>query len=125
MRCKVVGVSALLLTIGLQCQTGNTGESTIRLRVTDTAGAVIPSANVFTRRVEGNNNEFRLAGHTNPSGVFEAALAEGGYDVIVTSPGFASELRQVGVTDRPGRLLVWKLKPLPCDLPSVNCDTIQ
>jgi hypothetical protein len=93
--------------------------------VIDTVGAVIPGADVFVRSYSARGKDITLAGHTDRNGDFTLTLPAGGYDVIVTSPGFQSKIQivlsKVGKTTK----ILWKLAALNCDFPSTNCDTFQ
>ena len=90
--------------------------------VADTAGAIIQGASVFVRRTEPPEEEVRLLTHSDGHGDFKQTLAEGGYDVLVASRGFASGFKTLPVLAGKDRKVQWKLRALDCSFPSVNCD---
>ena len=67
----------------------------------------------------------KLLTHTDIKGDFTLDLPDGGYDVLVTSPGFAASVKTIGVTSEAPRGLHWKLNVLDCSFPGMNCDTVQ
>jgi hypothetical protein len=93
--------------------------------VADTEGATIKGASVFVRRNIPSEETIRLLVHTDIHGDFNLVLPEGGYDVLVTSPGFAAAVETVPVLAGKAKKSQWKLKSLNCDFPGMNCDTFQ
>ena len=93
--------------------------------VVDPAGAAIERASVFVRRSIPPEENVRLLTHTDIRGDFELVLPEGGYDVLVTSAGFASGFETVPVFVGKDKRIEWKLKPFDCNFPGINCDTFQ
>ena len=65
--------------------------------VVDVVGATIKGASVFVRRHIPSEENVNLLVHTDVHGDFKLLLPEGGYDVLVTSPGFAARVRTVSV----------------------------
>lgn len=63
--------------------------------------------------------------HTDINGNFKLVLPVGGYDVLVTAPGFASGVETVAVPAGKTKKTGWKLKVLDCSFPGMNCDTFQ
>ncbi len=66
-----------------------------------------------------------MAAHTDLSGDFVLPLEEGGYDILVTAPGFAAGVQTISVATGKTRQVEWKLKALACNFPGMNCDTFQ
>jgi hypothetical protein len=93
--------------------------------VVDAVGAVIPKASVFVRRSSPPEEIVRLATHTDANGDFTLVLPDGGYDLLVTSPGFVAAVQTVPVFHGKKRRTQWKLKIVPCDFPGTVCDTFQ
>ena len=93
--------------------------------VVDAVGATIKGASVFVRRNIPPELNVRLLMHTDIHGDFKLVLPEGGYDVLVTSPGFAAGVETVPVLAGRTRKVQWKLKSLGCSFPGMNCDTFQ
>jgi len=93
--------------------------------VVDSAGAIIQVASVFVRRTIPPEENIRLLAHTDTHGDFKLMLPEGGYDVLVASPGFASGFKTVPVLTEKEKKMVWKLGPLDCSFPGINCDTFR
>ena len=93
--------------------------------VVDVVGATIKGASVFVRRNVPPEESIRLLMHTDIHGDFKLVLPEGGYDVLVTSPGFAAGVETVPVLAGRIKKLQWKLKPLDCSFPGMNCDTFE
>jgi hypothetical protein len=118
---------AILLAITIvgqpRAQQQSTGE--IRGHVTDAMGAAISKAAVFVHRTDSSEEIVRLAIHTDREGNFDLVLPEGGYDVLITSRGFASVLEVIPVWHGKTKSVTWKLKPLGCDFPNMICDTFQ
>ena len=88
-------------------------------------GAVIPRASVFVRKNSPSEDNVRVVAHTDIHGDFELLLPEGGYDVLVTSAGFAAVVQTIPVFPGKTRKVQWKLRVLDCDFPGMNCDTFQ
>jgi len=97
----------------------------LRGHVLDAAGAIIQGASVFVRRTIPPAENVRLLAHTDIHGDFKLMLPEGGYDVLIASPGFASGFKTVPVLTEKDKRVVWKLGPLDCSFPGINCDTFQ
>ena len=93
--------------------------------VVDAVGATIKGASVFVRRNIPPAEDIRLLAHTDIHGDFRLELPEGGYDVLVTSPGFAAEVETIAVSPGKNKKVQWKLKALNCDFPGKNCDTFH
>lgn len=90
--------------------------------VVDSTGAAIAQASVFVRKSMPSEDNVRLLTHTDDRGDFTLVLPEGGYDVLVTSGGFAANVETVPVFARKTRQFEWRLKPLSCAFPGMNCD---
>jgi Carboxypeptidase regulatory-like domain len=97
----------------------------IKGHVVDSMGATIRGASVFVHRTIPEEDNVTLAAHTDVHGDFVLNLPEGGYDLLVTSPGFASATQTVAIWRGKAKRLEWKLKALGCDFPGMNCDTFQ
>lgn len=93
--------------------------------VVDVAGATIKEASVFVRKNVPSEESVRLLVHTDIYGDFKLVLPEGAYDVLVTSPGFAAGVETIPVLAGKTKKVQWKLKPLDCNFPGMNCDTVQ
>jgi hypothetical protein len=93
--------------------------------VVDVVGATIRGASVYVRRNSPPDDEIRLLTHTDIRGDFKLELPEGGYDVLVTSPGFAANVETIPVSAKQTRQVRWQLKALNCNFPGMNCDTFQ
>jgi hypothetical protein len=105
-------------------QESRTGQ--ISGHVVDVVGATIKGASIFVRRATTPpDDNIKLLTHTDIHGDFTLVLPEGGYDVLVTSPGFAANVETVPVLARKTMKVQWKLKVLSCNFPGVNCDTFQ
>ena len=105
---------------GQQAQAGR-----ITGHVVDVVGATINDASVFVREHTASDADMKLLTHTDIKGDFTLDLPDGGYDVLVTSPGFAASVKTIGVTSEAPRGLHWKLNVLDCSFPGMNCDTVQ
>jgi len=103
-----------------QTQTGQ-----LNGHVLDVVGATIKGASIFVRRHSSPDENTKLLTHTDINGNFTLSLPEGGYDVLVVSPGFAASVETIPVMARKTRKAQWRLKVLNCDFPGVNCDTFQ
>jgi Carboxypeptidase regulatory-like domain len=131
MKNRQIGVSAplavalvyVLSAAHSLAQQPNTGQ--ISGHVVDEAGATIKGASVFVRRNIPPEENVRLLTHTDIHGDFKLVLPEGGYDVLVTSAGFASGFETVPVLVGKHKRMQWKLKPLDCSFPGINCDVFQ
>jgi len=122
-RILVVLVCALGVVPSLAQQTET---KQISGQVVDPVGAIISKANVFVRKNTFQSEEdVRLLGHTDIHGDFKLVLPEGGYDILVTSPGFASGFQTVPVWAGKKKKIEWKLRPLDCNFPGVNCDPVS
>ena len=64
----------------------------------------------------------RLLTHTDINGDFTLALPEGGYDILVTSPGFVAAVETLPVFAGKTKKGQWRLD---CSFPGMNCDTFQ
>jgi len=93
--------------------------------VVDAVGATIKGASVFVRKNIPPEENVRLVMHTDLHGDFKLVLPEGGYDVLVTSPGFAARAETVPVLAGSTKKVQWKLKSLDCSFPGMNCDGFQ
>jgi hypothetical protein len=113
----------LLNTWPASAQQSGTGQ--VSGHVVDPAGARIARASVFVRKNSPSEETVRLITHTDIAGNFVLVLPEGGYDVLVTSPGFVAGVETVPVFSGKTRKVLWKLKVLSCDFPGVNCDTFK
>src|ERR1700761_2014446 len=89
---------------GQQAQAGR-----ITGHVVDVVGATINDASVFVREHTASDADMKLLTHTDIKGDFTLDLPDGGYDVLVTSPGFAASVKTIGVTSEAPRGLHWKL----------------
>lgn len=93
--------------------------------VVDVVGATIKGASVFVHRNIPSEEKLTLMTHTDINGNFKLVLPEGGYDVLVTYPGFAASVETVEVWPSKAKKVQWKLKSLDCSFPGMNCDTVQ
>ena len=93
--------------------------------VVDVVGATIKGASVFARRNIPPEENVRLLTHTNIHGDFELVLPEGGYDILVTSPGFVAAVETVPVLAGRTNKTQWRQKVLDCTFPGMNCDNDQ
>jgi hypothetical protein len=100
-------------------------EGNIKGHVLDVVGASIAGASVFVGRHVPSEESVTLVTHTDSKGDFQLPLAEGGYDVLVVSPGFASAVQTVAVLAGRTEKTEWRLKALDCDFPGMNCDTFR
>jgi hypothetical protein len=124
---KHAGIAILVVCFGTfphssgqQLQTGQ-----ISGHVGDVQGASIDGASVFVRKHMPAEENVKLLTHTDTHGDFMLVLPEGGYDVLITSQGFAASVETVPVLGRKTRKVEWNLKALKCDFPGMNCDTFQ
>jgi hypothetical protein len=91
--------------------------------VIDPMGAAVPDAKVFIHKSSPSDDNVRLVAHTDSTGYFTISLPEGGYDVLVTAPGFAAAVNTLSVIGGRSAKVDWKLKVLDCNFPDMNCDT--
>src|SRR5579863_1881038 len=80
----------ILLVLSMLAAFGvaQTSTGTLRGRVTDPSGAVIPQANVTITASNGKS----VTATTNQQGIYEVKeLAPGSYNVTVTAKGFAAD----------------------------------
>ena len=115
--------SGLMMIATSSAQPPATGK--ISGHVVDPVGAVIPRASIFVRKNSLSEDNVRLVTHTDIHGDFVLLLPEGGYDVLVTSVGFAAGVKTLAVSPGKTRKVQWKLRELDCDFPGINCDTVQ
>jgi hypothetical protein len=93
----LVSFEPVSILSGQQAQTGRiTGH-------VDVVGATIKDASVFVREHTASDTDRKLLTHTDIKGDFMLDLPDGGYDVLVTSPGFAASVKTIGVTSRAPR----------------------
>jgi len=90
--------------------------------VVDIVGATVSGASVYVRRNIPPEQDIKLLTHTDTQGDFKLVLAEGGYDVLVTAPGFAASVQTTSVMAGKTRKFQWRLKSLNCNFPGMNCD---
>jgi len=109
---------ATVLSISAQ----QTKVGTISGRIVDVSGAAIGSANVFVHNRTWPD-DMKLAIRTDKNGGFHLGLPEGIYDILVVSPGFFAQAETVPVWSGKVKVIAWRMKILPCDFPSMNCDT--
>jgi hypothetical protein len=120
----VVAVSLFgLVMISTSAQGPTTGQ--ISGHVVDAMGAIIKGASVFVRKNSPSEEDVKLVTHTDIHGDFLILLPKGGYDVLVTSPGFVSGVETIPIFPGKVRKVQWKLKVLGCDFPGMNCDTFR
>ncbi len=93
--------------------------------VVDVMGATIAGASVFVRRHIPPEDNVKLLTHTDSNGDFKLVLPEAGYDLLITSPGFAAGVETIPVWAGKNRKMEWKLKVLDCSFPGRSCDTFQ
>jgi hypothetical protein len=88
--CAILGVLLFaILTANLPAQTAS---GTLRGRITDPSGAVIPNATVAATTADGKS----VTVTTNSQGVYEfRALAPGDYTITATAKGFAVDQEEV------------------------------
>jgi hypothetical protein len=122
-RIAVTMISFGLVMIATSAQGPTTGQ--ISGHVVDSVGATIKGASVFVRRNSPSEDNVRLVAHTDVHGDFLLLLPKGGYDVLVTSPGFVAGVETIPIFPGKTRKVQWKLKVLGCDFPGMNCDTFQ
>ena len=119
----VAALASLGLTSVLNGQVSQTGR--MLGHVVDVAGASIKGASIFVRRDMPSDADVKLLTHTDINGDFTLNLPDGGYDVLVTSPGFDASVRTVAIVHGKPSRFQWKLKPHDCSFPGTNCDTFQ
>jgi len=107
----------------LSAQSPKTGQVTGT--VVDELGATIARASVFVHRNDATDEDSKLMTHTDLNGNFTLKLPEGGYDVLVTCPGFSARVETIAVLAHKHRRTEWKLKWMGCNFPGANCDTVQ
>lgn len=107
-------------SVGQQPKTGQ-----VSGHVVDVVGATIKEASVFVRRNIPAEENVRLLTHTDINGDFTLVLPEGGYDILVTSPGFVAAVETLPVLAGKTKKAQWRLKILDCSFPGMNCDTFQ
>ena len=116
----LVSFEPVSILSGQQAQTGR-----ITGHVVDVVGATIKDASVFVREHTASDADRKLLTHTDIKGEFMLDLPDGGYDVLVTSPGFAASVKTIGVTSGAPRRIHWKQNVLDCSFPGMNCDKVQ
>jgi hypothetical protein len=79
-------------------------------------GATIKVEGSVRRNIPPEEN-VRLLMRTDIHGDFKLVLPEGGYEILVTSPGFAAGVKTVPVLAGTTKKVQWKLKPLDCSSP--------
>jgi hypothetical protein len=99
-------------------------------RIVDTEGVAIKGAIVFTRFRDFKSDDPVVANiwyptRTDEHGKFKLPLREGTYDVLVIAPGFAAEAETVPIIEGKNMKAQFKLKPLDCGSPAINCDTFK
>lgn len=97
----------------------------LSVHVVDSEGATIQGASVFVHKHSPSEDSVRLMARTDIHGDFVLKLPAGGYDVLVTSPGFAARVETISISPGKMKKVQWKLKALNCDFPGMNCDTFQ
>jgi hypothetical protein len=93
--------------------------------VVDVAGGSIGGANIYVRKDMPSDADVKLLTHTDTNGDFTLNLPDGGYDVLVTSPGFDASVKTVAIVHGKPSKFQWELKPHSCSFPGMNCDTFQ
>jgi Carboxypeptidase regulatory-like domain len=121
--CLVVATVYTVNAARSLAQQPKTGQ--ISGHVVDVAGATVKGASVFIHRNIPPEENIRLLTHTDIHGDFSLVLPESGYDVFVTTLGFAAEVETVPVLAGKKKKLQWQLKPLDCSFPGMNCDTFH
>jgi hypothetical protein len=119
---KRIPVVAILLALAIPSFAQQPATGQFSGHVTDLQGAVIPNASVFIREYYSADFSVKLVACTDAHGDFLLNLPQGGYDIVIASPGFASGMETVGVLPGKKSTAEWKLKVLGCDFPRVNCD---
>lgn len=94
-------------------------------RVVDVVGATIRGASVYVRKTTSSDADVKLLAHTDINGDFTLELPDGGYDVLVTAPGFNASVKTMGIVHGKPNRFQWKLRPHDCSFPGMNCDTVQ
>jgi hypothetical protein len=117
-----VGLAFVFIVTLSVAQQPKTGQ--IRGHVIDVGGAVIVGASVYVRANSSSEENIRLLTRSDRHGDFKLELPEGGYDVLITSRGFASGFKTLPVFAGKDRKAQWKLEPLGCNFPLVNCDPV-
>ncbi|MGA7258633.1 MAG: carboxypeptidase-like regulatory domain-containing protein [Terracidiphilus sp.] len=123
--CALLMVTAVCVVNATQTLAQQPKNGQISGHVVDEVGATIKGASVFVRRNIPPEQNVRLLMHTDIHGDFMLVLPQGGYDVFVTSPGFAAAVETVPVSAGRTKKVQWKLKSLGCSFPGMNCDTFQ
>ena len=123
--CSQIALAMICIVNAAQSSAQQPKTGQISGHVVDVMGATIKGASVFVRGIIPPEEKVRLLAHTDINGDFKLALPEGGYDVLVTSPGFAAGVETVPVRAGKTKKIQWKLKAWDCNLPGVNCDTFQ
>ena len=113
----------LMMVATSSAQGPTTGQ--ISGHVVDAMGATIKGASVFVRKNSPSEDSVKLVAHTDIHGDFLLLLPKGGYDVLVTSPGFVSGVETIPIFAGKTRKVQWKLKVFGCDFPDMNCDTFR
>ena len=121
--CCSSAIFCFLLVLPSAAQEVKTGRYTGH--VVDEAGTPVPRASVLVRRYLPFEENVKLTTHSDGSGIFKLELSEGAYDVLVISPGFLSSLKAISILSGNDKREHWRLKPEPCELPQVNCDSFQ
>ena len=119
----VVAVVCAVNAAHLLAQQPKTGQ--ISGQALDVVGATIKGTSVFVRRNFPPEEDVRLLAHADIHGDFMLVLPAGGYDVLVTSPGFAAAVKTVAVLAGRTVKMQWRLRTLDCNFPGMNCDTFQ
>ena len=83
---RLCAIVLLLLSIISAAASAQTSSGTLRGRITDPSGAVVPQATITATGADGKN----VSAETNHQGVYELkGLAPGAYNVTATAKGFA------------------------------------
>src|SRR5579859_1813677 len=93
--------------------------------VVDLMGATIKGASVFVRRRMPPEEDVKLLPHTDIHAVSCWRFLKVDTFVLVTSSGFAAGVETVPVLAGRIKRVQWKLKPLNCSFPDMNCDTFH
>ena len=120
-----IGIAVVCCGISV-CAAGQqreTGE--VHGHVVDQVGATVRGSKVFVHTRTASEESFKIVTHSDANGNFTLVLSEGGYDVLVESPGFKAIVETVAVRVRKSTKVQFELKALDCSFPGINCDTFQ
>jgi hypothetical protein len=122
-------VCIAVFSLGLMTSTHSSAEQPrtgqINGHVVDSEGAAVQGAVVFVHGRALPEEILKPTAHTDYYGSFTLALPAGGYDILIVSPGFVARVETVPVSPGKTKRVQWKLDPLRCDYPGMNCDEFR